>query len=113
MTTRNDHVIVAGTERPAPSDARRVGPADAGEQLTVSVEVRQRPDAPPLPDLAVLGAQRPGERPKIDRAALAKSYAASSEDLAKVAEFAKEYNLTVESSSPSSERCSCPAASSR
>ena len=100
MTTSNDHVIVAGTERPAPSDARRVGPADAGEQLTVSVEVRQRPDAPPLPDLAVLGAQRPGERPKIDRAALAKSYAASSEDLAKVAEFAKEYNLTVESSSP-------------
>jgi len=56
MATGNDHVIVAGTERPAPSDARRVGPADASDQFTVSVEVRQRPDAPPLPDLAVLGA---------------------------------------------------------
>jgi kumamolisin len=99
MATSNDHVIVAGTERPAPSDARRVGPADASEQLTVSVEVRQRPDAPPLPDLAVLGAQRPRERQRIDRAALAETYAASPEDLAKVADFAKEYNLTVESSS--------------
>ena len=99
MANGNDHVIVAGTERPAPSDARRVGPADASEQLTVSVEVRPRPDAPPLPDLAALGAQRPRERQRIDRAALAESYAASSEDLAKVADFAKEYNLTVESSS--------------
>ena len=63
------------------------------------MEVRQRPNAPPLPDLAALGAQRPRERQRIDRAALAESYAADPEDLAKVAEFAKEYNLTVEASS--------------
>ena len=99
MATGSEHVIVAGTERPAPSDARRIGPADASEHLTVSVEVRRRPDAPALPDLAVLGAQRPRERQRIDRAEVAEAYAADPKDLAKVAEFAKEYNLTVETSS--------------
>lgn len=99
MTIGSDHVIVVGSERPARSDARLVGPADANERLTVTVEVRQRPDAPPQPDLAALGAQRPRERKRIDRAAVAASYAADPEDLAKVAEFAKEYNLTVEGSS--------------
>jgi kumamolisin len=63
------------------------------------VEVRRRPDAPALPDLAVLGAQRPRERQRIDRAEVAEAYAADPKDLAKVAEFAKEYNLTVETSS--------------
>jgi kumamolisin len=99
MATGNDHVILVGSERPAQSDARLVGPADPNEGLTVSLEVRRRPDAPPLPDLAALGAQRPRERKRIDRAELAASYGADPEDLAKVAEFAKEYNLTVEESS--------------
>lgn len=99
MATGSEHVIVAGTERPAPSDARRIGPADASEHLTVSVEVRRRPGAPALPDLAVLGAQRPRERRRIDRAEVAEAYAADPVDLARVAEFAREYNLTVETSS--------------
>src|ERR1700759_3771983 len=99
MATGSEHVIVAGTERPGPSDARRIGPADAGEHLTVSVEVRRRPDAAPLPDLAVLRAQRPRDRRRIDRAEVAEAYAADPEALAKVAEFAREYHLTVETSS--------------
>ena len=99
MAISGDHVMLVGSERPARSDARLVGPADASERLTVTVEVRQRPDAPPPPDLAALGAQRPRERERIDRAALAASYGADPEDLAQVAEFAKEYNLTVEGSS--------------
>jgi kumamolisin len=98
MTMANDHVILTGSGRQGQSDARLVGPAEAGERLTVSVEVRQRPDAPPPPDLAALGAQRPRERQRIDRAALAARYRADEEDLAKVAQFAKEYNLTVEES---------------
>ena len=99
MATGSEHVIVAGTERPAPSDARRIGPADASEHLTVSVEVRRRPGASPLPDLAVLGAQRPRDRQRIDRAEVAEATAAAPEDLAKVAEFARGYHLTVEMSS--------------
>ncbi len=71
MAIGSDHVIVVGSERPARSDARLVGPADANERLIVSVEVRQRPDAPPPPDLAALGAQRPRERKRMDRAAFA------------------------------------------
>ncbi|MGO9783686.1 MAG: protease pro-enzyme activation domain-containing protein [Streptosporangiaceae bacterium] len=72
---------------------------DPGERLSVSVEVRRRPDAPPLPDLAVLGAQRPRDRARIDRGAVAESYGADPDDLAKVTEFASEYGLAVEESS--------------
>src|SRR6266851_3408921 len=68
MAIGSDHVIITGSERPARSDAKLVGPADASERVMVSVEVRQRPDAPPPADLA------------------------------KVAEFAQEYGLTVEGS---------------
>jgi kumamolisin len=99
MATASDHVIVVGSERPVPSDARLVGPADTNERLTVSVEVRRRPDGPPLPDLAALGAQRPRDRKRIDRVALAASYGADSDDLAKVTEFATHHHLTVEESS--------------
>jgi kumamolisin len=88
-----------GSERSARGDARLVGQADPGERLSVSVEVRRRPDAPPLPDLAVLGAQRPRDRARVDRSAVAESYGASPDDLAKVSEFAKEYGLGVEESS--------------
>ncbi len=98
MAIGSDHVIITGSERPARSDAKLVGPADASERVTVSVEVRQRPDAPPLPDLAALGAQPPRQRQRIDRAALAARYGADPADLAKVAEFAQEYGLTVEGS---------------
>jgi kumamolisin len=92
-------MIVVGSERPVPSDARLVGRANANERLTVSVEVRRRPDGPPLPDLAALGAQRPRDRERIDRVALAASYGADPDDLAKVGEFAEKHNLTVEESS--------------
>ena len=99
MTVSNDHVILVGSERSAIGDARLVGPADPGERLSVSVEVRRRPDAPPLPDLAVLGAQRPRDRARIDRSAVAESYGADPDDLAKVTEFASAYGLAVEESS--------------
>jgi kumamolisin len=99
MASYGDQVVLAGSERPARSDARLAGPADAKEQLTVSVEVRRRPDGPPLPDLAELGAQRPRDRAEINRAAVAASYGADLEDLAKVSAFADAYGLAVEESS--------------
>jgi kumamolisin len=95
----NDHVILVGTDRPARHDARLVGPADPGERLTVTVEVRRNPSAAPLPDLAVAGAQRPRDRARIDRDAVAASYSADPADLEKVGEFANRYGLNVEDSS--------------
>lgn len=99
MASYGDQVILVGSERPARSDIRLVGPADAEEQLTVSLEVRRRPDAPPLPDLEALGAQLPRNRAKINRGAVAASYGADPEDLAKVSAFANAYGLAVEESS--------------
>ena len=99
MATGNDPVALTGTARPARRDARLVGPADPGERLTVTVEVRRSPSASPPPELAVLGAQRPQDRARIDRGAVAATYAADPGDLEKVAEFAKQYGLTVEESS--------------
>jgi hypothetical protein len=75
MTTGNDQVILTGTERAAQRDARLVGPVDPGERLTVTVEVRRSLGAASLPDLAVLGARPPRDRVRIDRGAVAASYA--------------------------------------
>lgn len=100
MATSNDHVILVGSDRPARTDARLIGPADPSEQLTVTVEVRRSPSAPPLPDLAVIGAQRPRDRARTDRGAAVASYSADVGDLEKVGEFASQYGLTVEESSP-------------
>ena len=99
MATGNDPVALKGTARPARRDARLVGPADPSERLTVTVEVRRSPSASPPPELAVVGAQRPQDRARIDRGAVAATYAADPGDLEKVAEFAKQYGLTVEESS--------------
>ena len=77
MAASNDHVILVGSDRPARPDARLTGPADPGEQLTVTVEVRRSPSAPPLPDLAVIGAQRPRDRARTDRGPGTTSFACS------------------------------------
>src|SRR5260370_33433876 len=83
MAIGSDHVIVTGSERPARSDAKLVGPADTSERVMGSVEVRQRPDPPPLPDLAALGAQPPRQPQRIDRAARGARSRASPADLSK------------------------------
>src|SRR5260370_42501273 len=89
MAIGSDHVIVTGSERPARSDPKLVGPADTSERVMVSVEGRQRPDAPPLPDLAALGAQPPRQRQRIDRAALGARYGADPADRDTGAEVAQ------------------------
>src|SRR5260370_14526075 len=94
MAIGSDHVIITGSERPARSDAKLVGPADTSERVMVSVEVRQRPDAPPLPDLAALGAQPPRQQQRIDLAALAARDRAGPADLAHVAHIDPEHDLT-------------------
>jgi kumamolisin len=59
MPAATDRLLLPGSKRQAMSDARRLGPANPAERLTVSIQVRRRPDAPPLPDLASLGARAP------------------------------------------------------
>jgi len=89
---------VAGTERTPLRGARRVGPADPGEKLTVSIRVRRRSDAPPLPEMRAWAAN-PAAQSRISREQFAARYGASEADLKQVAEFARANGLTVVESS--------------
>jgi kumamolisin len=83
------------SERHSAHGARRVGPADPAEILTVSIRVRRRPDAPPLPDPAVLAATLLGQRQYLSREEFAERYGADPKDLAQVADFARSHGLKV------------------
>jgi kumamolisin len=83
------------SERHAAPGARRVGPANPTETLTVSILVRRRPDAPPLPDPASLAATPPGQRHYPSREEFAAQYGADPKDLEQVAEFARRHDLKV------------------
>jgi kumamolisin len=78
--------------------AHKVGPADPNEVTSVSIRIRQRPDAAP-PDLATLSAAPRGERVHLSREEYAQKHGASQADLDAVAAFAKAHGLKVEESS--------------
>jgi hypothetical protein len=83
------------SERHSAPGARRLGPADPAEILTVSIRVRRRPDAAPMPDPAVLAATPIGQRQYLSREEFAQRYGADPKDLAQVADFARSHGLKV------------------
>src|SRR5215470_9566568 len=85
---------IEGSERGLPPSGRRVGPADPRERLSVTIYLRRRPDAPPLPELHK--AEPRGFRPPISRQHFAATYGAAPADLERVAELARRQALTVE-----------------
>jgi len=97
----SNYRALVGSERKARSGAIRTGAADPNEIFTVSVRVRRRTDAPPLPDLANLAATPIGERHYLSREDFAAHYGAAQADLDKIAQFAQANGLeAVESSIP-------------
>jgi kumamolisin len=95
-----DYQRLEASERKAVRGARIIGPADPKEVLSVSIRVRRRPDAPPLPN-ATQRAAPAGARKFLSREDFAARYGAAQEDLDRVAEFARSHGLSlVESSSP-------------
>jgi kumamolisin len=91
------HRPITGTERKPVPGARRVGPADPEEKLTVSIRVRRRQDAPPPPSLKEYAPNVP--RKRFSREEFAAQFGASHADLDRVAEFGRSYGLTVAESS--------------
>ena len=84
-----------GSERyPAPG-ARLVGPADPNELLSVTIIVRRRPDAPPLPDLEYWQTTPPQSHTFLSREEFAAIYGAAEEDLQRVADFVRSRGLSV------------------
>ncbi|MBV9644648.1 MAG: S8/S53 family peptidase [Verrucomicrobia bacterium] len=90
-----DYRALEGSERQMRAGARRIALADQNEVLTVSVRVRRRPDAPPLPDLVALSLAPLGERKYLSREDFAKEYGASEKDLDAIEEFARANGLDV------------------
>jgi len=96
QTIPADYQRIVKSERHAVPGSRRVGPADPSEALPVTIRVRRRLDAPPMPDLADPN-RRPGAA--IDRESFAGLYGASPEDLKQVEDFARGQGLSVTESS--------------
>jgi kumamolisin len=84
-----DYRALKGSERKPRTGARRTGSENPNETLTVSIRIRRRPDAPPLPDLT-----GPGRR-RLSRKDFAALYGASQDDLAAIAAFSAANGLSV------------------
>jgi kumamolisin len=95
-----DRVELVGSERQVGTDVRRVGKADPGEKLSVSVQVRRRPDAQPMPSFAALGAEHPRRRQRLDREAVGDRYGADPDEITLVEKILQAHDLEIEASSP-------------
>jgi kumamolisin len=89
------HRQIAGTERRPVAGARRTGPAEPSEVVSVTVRLRRRADAPALPDPAEVLRQPIAERRYLSRDGFAEHYGADPADVARIETFAREYGLTV------------------
>ncbi len=58
------HRPLAGSERAPVAGARRRSAADPAEQMTLTVRLRRRSDAPALPDLDQLSERQTGSPPQ-------------------------------------------------
>lgn len=79
-----------GSERRPSATAKKIGPADPKEILTITINIRRRPDGAPLPRYDELA-----RRPRLSEAEFARRHGASEEDIGKVGAFARAHGLTV------------------
>jgi kumamolisin len=86
---------VDGSERRPARGARLVGLADPKETLSISICLRRRPDAPPVPDQTLWAKTPPGRRKYLSRRECAAKYGAAQADLDRVTEFARSHGLSI------------------
>ncbi|MBV9282407.1 MAG: S8/S53 family peptidase [Chloroflexi bacterium] len=94
-----DYQPLESSRRVPRRGARLVGPADPAERLSVTIRLRRRPDAPPLPDVAALAQSPTGQRAYLSREDFAARYGADPADLDRVVAFARSHGLQVEETS--------------
>jgi kumamolisin len=75
--------------------AKRVGPSDPNEAMSVTVAVRRRSGAPDLPDQEHWAANPPGSRRYVSSDEFARQWGADPADLDLVAAFAGRHGLAV------------------
>ena len=91
----SNYVRLKGSEHKRAKGAQLAGPADPEENITVTLRVRRRPDAPPVPDHAHWVATPPGRRRFLSNEEFAARYGAAAEDFDIIARFAGDYGLAV------------------
>lgn len=90
---------LAGSERQALPGAKSVGPVRPDERIEVTLRVRSKALLQALEARALAGDRHPGQRKYLSREEYAVAHGADSDDLAKVAEFARSHGLAVVESS--------------
>jgi kumamolisin len=95
MAIPNNYHRLENSLRQPTAGAKRLGPVDPNEVLPVTITVRRRPGAPPLPDQEHWDSTPPGERKYISSEEFAERYGADGEELELVANYVRENGLTV------------------
>ena len=91
-----NYVQLKGSElRPSPS-ARVIGPADPQERISVTIVLRRKAGAEPIPNFEHFRKTPPASRRRLSQQEFADKYGASDEDLRKVADFARGAGLSVD-----------------
>jgi hypothetical protein len=89
------YVPLKGSERQPSPTARRLGPADAAEVLSVTIAIRRRPDGARPPEHDTFLNVPPTQRQRMPSEEFARLYGASQQDIDKVTAFATSHGLTV------------------
>src|SRR5258708_1162882 len=92
MPSYQQYVPLAGSERVEPSGARRIGPADPGERIEVSVYLRSRPTTRSTSEL---NRRLPHQGRIMTRDDYADIFGVHPDQSAQVEAFARSHNLVV------------------
>ncbi len=98
MTTKNNFVPVAGSERLPLPGANSIGPIDPNEQIEVTVRVRRRSHLA-ANDIEQMATRLPHQRQHLSHEEYEQTYGAAPKDLEKIENFAREFGLNVVNSS--------------
>ncbi|KAH0542990.1 hypothetical protein FGG08_002678 [Glutinoglossum americanum] len=84
-----------GSSRHPQQSATLLGPADANENVTVTIVLRRRPDGPPMPDPESYVNTPPSQRQRLPADEFAALYGALPADIDRVTDFANSNDLTI------------------
>ena len=100
MEKQQNRVELKSSARAEMPGARKIGPADPNQRITVTVVLRRGSAPSAFPSVDKLGATAPMERYHLSREEFAAQHGASPDDISKIEAFAKEYGLQVAEESP-------------
>jgi kumamolisin len=101
MPSAQDHVLLPGSHRAAPANARLVGPADAREEFSVTIYLR-RSNEKEFREYLDQNVRQPSHysRHHLTHPEFIQRFGANEDDLAAVERFASTYGLNVEDRDP-------------